>query len=145
MKYGKIFLERFLKGIPIGVFIGQVFYTLSICIFKFSYTVTWEVVLIQNIAAGIIGGYCYAGSTIYKIEKLSRLQQTAIQWISLLPFIPVAWYMHWMPRNTWGIIGFIFFYIVWILGFWFFYTRKYTVYAEELNEELKNIKLRKKS
>lgn len=140
MKYGKEIFKRFLKGIPIGVFIGQMFYTISICIFKFSYTITWEQVLIQNVVAGIVGGYCYGTSTIYAVEKLSRLQQTIIQWISLLPFIPVAWYMHWMPRNTSGIIGYIIFYIIWILGFWFFYMRKYKGYIEELNGELQKIK-----
>lgn len=144
MKYWREYLKRFLKGIPLGIFISQISYTILICIFKFSYIVTWELVLVQNVIAGIIGGYCYGTSIIYKFEKLSRLQQTIIQWISLLPFIPIAWYMHWMPRSTEGMSGFILFYIVWILGFWIFYRRKYKVYAEELNEDLKNIKLRKK-
>lgn len=129
------YLKLLLKGIPIGVFIGQVFFTISIVSFKFS--ANWESILYGNIISALIGAYCYGTSITYTIEKWSLLKQTLIQWTLLLPFLPLAWYLGWMPRTLFGIISFIIVYILVILGFWLFYRAKYTKYVNEVNESLK--------
>ena len=142
MSIGKIFIKRFLRGIPIGVFIGQIFLTLSICIFKYKFEANWEIILSKNIVAGLLGGYCYATSVIYRVDRLSILQQTLIQWGALLVFLPVAWIMKWMPRSFEGIVGFIAFYIIWILTWWIVERIRCRKYVNELNKSLENIKKR---
>lgn len=134
----KEYIKRFLKGIPIGVFIGQIFITISLCIFK--NTIVWNDLLFENIAFGLIGGYFYGTSIIYFIDSWSILKQNIVQWIMFLPFFPLAWILGWIPRTMYSAIGFIILYFIFIFIIWFYYKRKYKNYVNEMNESLKRIR-----
>lgn len=138
MSLKKMYLKMFLKGMPVGIVIGQIFLTINIVIFKF--TVDWRQILIANISSMIIGGYCYGTTITYKIEKWSLLKQTLVQWALMLPYIPIAWFLGYIPKNVSGIIGFLIIYVAMILGFWFFYRWKYKCYVNEVNNSLEKWK-----
>lgn len=134
----KEYIKRFLKGIPVGIFIGQVFITISLCVSK--HAITWNELLFENIVFGLVGGYFYGTSITYFIDDWSILTQTIVQWIMFLPFFPISWILGWMPRNVYSAIAFIIFCFIFIFAIWFYYKRKYKNYADEMNENLKRIK-----
>lgn len=136
----KLFIKRFIAGFPIGVFIGQAFFTLFICIFKYQFTMDWQYALIHLFLYGAIGGY-YAGiSIVYSVEQWSYLKQVSIHWILMFPYLPLAWLNNWMPKTFWGATGFIIFYFALMLAFWLFYRAKYKKYVKKLNSDLANWK-----
>ncbi|WP_297518927.1 DUF3021 domain-containing protein [uncultured Clostridium sp.] len=135
MKYIKGYIKLFIKGVPIGVLMGQIFLTIAMVISKSS--INYDALLEQNILAALVGGYCFGTSIIYRVESWSLLKQTVVQSVALLPYLPFAWYVGWMPRNTTGIIASIVFYIIFSVVTWLIFKNKYKKYEQELNADLK--------
>lgn len=135
MKYIKDYIKLFIKGVPLGILIGQIFLTIGMVVSKSS--INYDALLEQNILAALVGGYCYASSITYRVEKWSLLRQTITQWILLIPYLPLAWYVGWMPSNINGVIGSIIAYIIFIGVVWVIFRNKYKKYEQELNADLK--------
>ena len=135
MNYIKSYIKLFIKGVPLGILMGQIFLTIAMVISKSS--INYDALLEQNILAALVGGYCYASAITYRVESWSLLKQTITQWVLLAPYLPLAWYVGWMPRSTGGVIGSIIGYIVFVGIIWIIFRNKYKKYEQELNADLK--------
>jgi hypothetical protein len=80
-------------------------------------------VLLQIAFFALIGFVYGAASLIWDIDEWSYMKQTGIYFsISSITVLPVAYLMHWMPRNLIGFIVFfsiftVMFFIVWCIQF----------------------------
>ncbi|MGL4760232.1 MAG: DUF3021 domain-containing protein [Sarcina sp.] len=135
MKYIKDYIKLFIKGIPMGVLIGQIIFTLIAVTSTRDFS--GQELLRQNILAGIVGGYCYASSFAYRIENWSLLKKTVVQWLLLSIYLPFAWYIGWMTRTVGGVISISITYILAILIVWSLFRMKYKREANKLNEDLR--------
>ncbi|GAA0182322.1 DUF3021 domain-containing protein [Clostridium sediminicola] len=139
MDYIKQFIKRGLFGITIGVTINQVFCV----IFSLAGLITEvpsEIVISQFIIAALTGFYLAGVSVIFDVEEWSLLRQTITHFIAMLPYLPVAVYAGWMPRNTIGIISFIIVYILIYFIIWISFKKYWEKRTKELNEVLRKMK-----
>lgn len=133
-------LKRGLYGLFIGAFISATAY------FIFSFqgnqlTVPSTFVRVQYLASLFIGFYCAAISVVFDVEEWSLLKQTITHMILMIPYLPFAHYVGWMPDNFVGRIIFIGLFIIFYMILWLSFKTYWTKKAKELDEGFKRINI----
>lgn len=143
-------LFRCIIGAPLGLAIGTlitIFISLIVGDGQF-YAVSRELigdcgneinaVLVQAACAMFYGAVGCSSGLIWQVEQWSLLRQTVTHLLVFsLTALPIAYFMHWMPRSLWGILGYfaIFFgiyLIIWLCEFGGIKRR-----IRQLNEKIK--------
>ncbi|MCI6157213.1 MAG: DUF3021 domain-containing protein [Peptoniphilaceae bacterium] len=152
----KKMIQRFFRGIPIGVTIG---YLIAILIslgwgngnylpcapelIRFTGSEIRAVVL-QTVLSGILGAGFSASSIIWEMDSWSIVKQTGIYFaIVSAIMLPVAYLTYWMEHSIIGFFSYfgifiVIFVIIWII---MFLIGRYNV--EKMNEKLFQTRKRK--
>ena len=142
-------LSRALLGAPIGLAISTIItiiVSINIGDGQF-YAVTpgliaecggeLNAVLIQAVCSMIYGGAWGGASAIWENENWSLLRQTVTHLIvTSVSALPIAWFMHWIPRTVGGFLGYcgIFFAIYGII--WVSQYTSMKKRLQQMNEKL---------
>lgn len=97
---------------------------------------------IQIVAAMIVGIGWTLPTLIYSQEKLSKVQQCLIHiGIGVVVYIPIAFYMEWMPMDNLALmLGSVMFAVIVSLFVWCGFYLYYKKEAQKINKELKEMK-----
>jgi len=136
--YIKQFLFRGMFGIFIGSFIGHTIY-LMMAIQNNGLELSTSVIITNYIATALIGFWSNGISVVFNIDEWSILRQTITHAILLLPYLPLANYLGWMPPTTIGKVLFVVFYVILYISIWFAFKTYYTKKARELNERINQL------
>ncbi|MGL5753958.1 MAG: DUF3021 domain-containing protein [Paraclostridium sp.] len=141
-KYIKKFITRgVFTGIPVGVFIGQVVFSISLLsngIYVFE--TTTNQFFMQLLTSAFIGFYCIGLSVVFSIDSWSLLKQVVVNFVCMIIiYFPIAYCIGWMPEGFMGkfyfTLNFIIVYIV------VFNTFKYKIryINKQINNQLNKI------
>ena len=143
---------RALLGAPIGICIGiLVPIIISICMGDGAYHPVHpglveacggelRAVILQTAAAAFYGGVWCGATAIWEQDNWSLLRQTVTHLLVYsLSALPIAWFMHWIPRGIGGILAYcgVFFAIYAVI--WFGQYRSMKKRVQELNQQLKEL------
>ncbi len=94
-------------------------------------------VILQTAAAAFYGGIWSGATVIWEQEHWSLLRQTTTHLlVYALSALPIAWFMHWIPRSIGGILAYcgVFFLIYAII--WFGQYQSMKKRLREINEQI---------
>lgn len=101
-------------------------------------TIEIRTLLIQLVAANIIGIIFSVASFVFEREEWSLLKQTIIHFIILLgTFLPAAVWMGWVPNHVSSILICVGIFIIVYFVIWFAMTMYWKKKIESLNHQLK--------
>lgn len=147
--FSKIIL-RALVGAPIGLAISTIItIIISVCIGNGSFYPTdpelvndcgneINAVLVQTGCSLLYGAAFGGASVIWELESWSLLKQTVVHLIicSAATF-PIAFFMHWMPRNVFGIVIYYAVFFAIYFGIWMSQYFSMKARLKKLNESVK--------
>ncbi len=125
-------------GSCIGVMLNSLFYFIA-AFFKETLILSSDVVILNFIVCILVGFYCAAISVVYEIEHWSLLRATITHAILMAVYLPVAYFMGWMPTHLAGTIGFMIQYLVVYVIIWFSFKTYYAKKAKEMTNQLKQL------
>ena len=93
--------------------------------------------IVQTICAMLYGAAWAGASVIWEMENWSLLRQTVTHlMVCSLSALPIAYFMHWMPRNLGGVLGYFGIFASIYLGIWFceYFSMKKRI--QQINEKV---------
>lgn len=110
MKLFKEAVRRGLIGILMGLFLSHTLFFIA-ALGKDMISVQASTYISQYLTYGIFGFYFSAVSIIFNM-KTSISKRFLAHIVFTLPFLPIAYFIGFMPNNTFGIISFTSFYVI---------------------------------
>jgi hypothetical protein len=142
----KIYIKRGIVGFFVGATISYLLVISGIpALESVEMTLNGEFLRIHFLLTSLLGFHLAGSSAVFNQEEWSLLKQTIVHFLCMLPAIPAAYYLGWMPRTSLGAFTYVIVFLVlyavqWILSY--LYWKKQ---AKEMGEYLqvfqKNAKL----
>lgn len=105
---------------------------------------TLVAMLLQSLFSGLYGAFCFAGMSLYDVDRLPLAAATALHCgLIVLPFIPISYLLGWVSGIVETVIiaamQIVAFFIIWLI-MWSIYKKQ----VKELNDMQKNFSERQK-
>lgn len=105
---------------------------------------TLVAMLLQSLFSGLYGAFCFAGMSLYDVDRLPLAAATALHCgLIVLPFIPISYLLGWVSGIVETVIiaamQIVAFFIIWLI-MWSIYKKQ----VKELNDMQKDFSKRQK-
>lgn len=141
-EYIKKFITRgVFTGIPIGVFIGQVVFAISLLANGIdTFETTTNQFFMQLLTSAFIGFYCTGLSVVFSIDNWSLLKQVIVNFVfMIIVYFPTAYFIGWMPTDFMGRFYFTLNFIIVYIVIFNIFKYKIRYINKQINKQLNKI------
>lgn len=133
----KLYLKRGIGGFFVGATISYLMVIIE-AMRPGAVTITLygELLFVHFILTALLGFHLAGSSAVFNQENWSLLKQTIVHFLCMIPAIPVAYYLGWMPKTSFGVITYVIFFFILYAVQWILSLLYWKKQAKDIGEKL---------